>query len=351
MMNGKRALVAAILLAWIPTVMTVAYPQMYKWSQTASSNATSDPSINWRESQAPSSVNDSARAMMASIAAYRDDISGSLTTSGTSTAYTLSTNEGLQATPVDGQLIAFTPHVTNGTNPTLTVDGGTTYNLAQNGGFIPPGYLIVGTPYTAKFSLVNAAWIFRDAYNNSSPNVVPLGGLIPFLGNSSPSSNFIIPQGQCISRTTYAVYFAMVSTTFGTCDGSTTFGVPNMGGFFFAQGGSALSAACGSGLGTVCGAATQTLISSNLPAYTPSGSVSVTNGAITINGQSSIIVGGTGSGGVGSGGTFGLAGSNQLSASQAASSAAFTGSAQGGTSAPFTIVPPTVIGNYLLRII
>ena len=40
---------------------------LYKWSQTAASNATADPdpSINWQEGQAPSSVNDSARAMMA----------------------------------------------------------------------------------------------------------------------------------------------------------------------------------------------------------------------------------------------------------------------------------------------
>src|SRR5438309_115085 len=41
---------------------------LYKWSQTAANNATADSSINWQEGQAPSSVNDSGRAMMASIA-------------------------------------------------------------------------------------------------------------------------------------------------------------------------------------------------------------------------------------------------------------------------------------------
>lgn len=46
------------------------------WSTTASNNATADSAsgINWAEGQAPSSVNDSARAMMAVIA--RDFASG-----------------------------------------------------------------------------------------------------------------------------------------------------------------------------------------------------------------------------------------------------------------------------------
>lgn len=41
---------------------------LWNWSTTAANNATADPSINWQEGQAPSTVNDSARAMMAAIA-------------------------------------------------------------------------------------------------------------------------------------------------------------------------------------------------------------------------------------------------------------------------------------------
>jgi len=41
---------------------------------------------------APSAVNDSARAEMAAVAKWRDDISGTLTTSGSSTVYSLTTN-------------------------------------------------------------------------------------------------------------------------------------------------------------------------------------------------------------------------------------------------------------------
>lgn len=41
-----------------------------QWSTTAANNATADPSINWQEGQAPSTVNDSARAMMAALATW-----------------------------------------------------------------------------------------------------------------------------------------------------------------------------------------------------------------------------------------------------------------------------------------
>ena len=51
---------------------------LYKWSRVAASDATADSSINWQEGQAPSSVNDSARAMMAATAKYRDDIAGAI---------------------------------------------------------------------------------------------------------------------------------------------------------------------------------------------------------------------------------------------------------------------------------
>ena len=43
---------------------------VYTWSQSAANNATFDNTVNWEEGQAPSSINDSGRAMMASVAKY-----------------------------------------------------------------------------------------------------------------------------------------------------------------------------------------------------------------------------------------------------------------------------------------
>lgn len=93
------------------------------WSQTAASNSTADSNVNWAEGMAPSAVNDSARAEMSSVAKYRDDTAGTLTTAGTSTAYTLTTNQVFSSlTVLNGQELSVKFNATNGAAPTLNVD-------------------------------------------------------------------------------------------------------------------------------------------------------------------------------------------------------------------------------------
>lgn len=96
--------------------------EVWGWSKTAASNATADSSINWAEGQTPGSVNNSARSMMAAIAKLRDDQGGQLTTAGTSTAYTLTTNQGLD-TLADGVRVHAVIDEACGASPTLNVDG------------------------------------------------------------------------------------------------------------------------------------------------------------------------------------------------------------------------------------
>src|SRR5215470_2206313 len=146
---------------------------LYKWSKTASSNATADPTINWAEGMAPSAVNDSARAEMAAVAKWRDDISGTLATGGTSTAYTLSTNSGFDTLAhLDKQLLTFIPHTTSGASPTLNVDGlGSKQIRSATGVNIPTGALIQGTPYTVVYYNAAAEFIvlgYRDTLLNAT---------------------------------------------------------------------------------------------------------------------------------------------------------------------------------------
>jgi len=96
----------------------------WKWSRTAANNATADGSINWAEGQAPSTVNDSARAMMAAASKYRDDVAGAIATAGSASAYTLASFQVFDTLAhMDGAMIAFTAHAGNGGACTLNVDG------------------------------------------------------------------------------------------------------------------------------------------------------------------------------------------------------------------------------------
>lgn len=57
----------------------------------------------------------------------------------------------------------------------------------------------------------------------------PTGVLLPFAGSAAPGG-WLLADGTPISRTTYAALFAVIGTTYGVGDGSTTFNLPNMQG-------------------------------------------------------------------------------------------------------------------------
>src|SRR6478735_5432956 len=89
------------------------------WSTTAASNSSADPAVNFAEGMAPSAVNDSARALMASVAKWRDDLYG-VTTGGSSTAYTVATGSTFAtAAAMSGVVFTIIPHTTSGASPTL----------------------------------------------------------------------------------------------------------------------------------------------------------------------------------------------------------------------------------------
>lgn len=117
---------------------------VWAWSTTASQNATADDDINFREQQAPSTLNNSARAVMTAIKRWWLDLGGMLDTGGADTAYTLSTNQNISAL-TDGATVACRMHAANGEAPTLAVDGTAAKAItiapgaAPSAGFLPAG--------------------------------------------------------------------------------------------------------------------------------------------------------------------------------------------------------------------
>jgi hypothetical protein len=332
----------------------------FQWSESAGSNASADPTINFREGMPPSAVNDSGRAVMAALAGYRDDISGLLTTTGTASAYLVSTNQVLPNPPNDGQQLSVTVNVTNGMAPTLSADGGTAFPIQSSpGSAVASASLIQGSPYTFRFSVANSAWMLQGFYGSAL--TVPLGGMIPYTLTTVPNSNFVFPAGQCLSTTTFATYWnALGQPASGTCpggqfriidlSGSVPAGLDTMPGFSAANRLTSSATGCGTAMTSVgarCanGLQSRTLTAAQIPAisFSGSGTASVTGSVASATQTGSSTTGG---------GAFAF---NTFSASangfSASGSVSVSGSSTNTGSGAHATVQPTIGVTYLLRVL
>ena len=66
-----------------------------------------------------------------------------------------------------------------------------------------------------------------DGANLTGIEGIPTATIVPWSDTSVPTG-FLECNGQAVSRATYAALFAIVGTTYGSGDGSTTFAVPNL---------------------------------------------------------------------------------------------------------------------------
>ena len=61
----------------------------------------------------------------------------------------------------------------------------------------------------------------------TSPSVIPIGGITQFGGSTAPAG-WLLCDGSPVSRSTYSAVFAVIGTTYGVGDGSTTFNLPDL---------------------------------------------------------------------------------------------------------------------------
>jgi microcystin-dependent protein len=329
---------------------------LWRWSPTSSSNSVADPTINWAVGMAPSAVSPSARAMMAAVAQYAGDISGAIVTGGTSTSYTVASNSSYDSLPhLANQMIAFSPHTTNGAGPvTINVDSQGAKPLRSSPGVeLQAGVLVQGTPYAMTFSNSDGAWYLQGYYGN--PFNVPLGASLEYWLPTAPNSSFAFPYGQAISRTTYATLFAAMGTTFGVGDGTTTFNIPDVRGRVVAgvdnMGGSAASrlttsyfGANASNLGAVGGGESHTLTTAEIPSHTHANS-------LTDPGHNHSYTYTTLPGGVGIANGSGVTGGTATNTTASAVTGITLNNAVQGGGGAHAIVQPTITANRILRII
>lgn len=108
-------------------------------------------------------------------------------------------------------------------------------------------------------------WMFNEdgtvteEFKSTASDLSP--GDLKWSASAVATMGWLYCNGQEVSRTTHAPLFAVIGTTYGAGDGSTTFGIPDMRGYFM-MGVSASYAA-----GTTGGSATVTLTQPQMPAH------------------------------------------------------------------------------------
>jgi microcystin-dependent protein len=333
---------------------------LYKWSPTAAANATADPSINWSEGQAPSSVNDSARAMMAAIATARQDTQAVIGAGGTASALTYTSGQGFSSLALmDSQLITFVAPLTNAAGATLNVDslGAIPICVDAAGTPIPAGVLVGGTPYMVTY--YNSISQFRLWNLFANPYNIPLGAGMDYWLPTTPNSSFVFPAGQAISRATYAALYALMGNAYGAGDGSTTFNLPDKTGRVSAMkeaSASRLTSTYFGGNSTVLGAAGGAESQTLTLAQTPTGITSTGTASVTTTSTfsdwirlGSAVLFGNNQGGAGGGISFNPSPTSANVGSSGSGSASVTSTNTSGNAHP--IVQPTIVCNYIMRII
>ncbi len=196
---------------------------------------------------------------------------------------------------------------------------------------------------------------------------------------SKTSTTATVNNNASLTTATTGIFFL-----YGNGNGSTTFNVPDLRGYVVAgrcnMGGTDCTNLTTAGLGenpsatgAQGGASTRTLLTGNLPPYTPAGllggNLTVGNGGINIGdpghthtltaAATNVINNGTGGGAnlTGGGGalnvstiTVNAAATGIDVAAHLANGGTFAGTAQGGTSIPFSIIQPTTTLNYIVKI-
>jgi microcystin-dependent protein len=102
--------------------------------------------------------------------------------------------------------------------------------------------------------------------NDSAASILPIGSMLLWSASTAPSG-FLLCDGSAVNRLSFAALFAVIGTTWGVGDGSTTFNVPNTAGRVVRGVGSGYAQATSGGLDTQTATGSQVISSANLPPH------------------------------------------------------------------------------------
>ncbi|WP_406604456.1 tail fiber protein [Bartonella gliris] len=219
---------------------------IYDWSLAADKNANSDSIINWAEGQPPSSVNDSARAMMQRIREYLADNGGSLDSKfivngkEQTTSITLTTVSPIVKYKND-IIIRFKARGMNIGTTTININniGEKLLYKATNMGIVPLEgselqrggiYEIVYNDGASTKDL--EGWYLLNPTPIPPPKVetFPCGFIATFAMQEVPNG-WLLCDGATYKRKDYPQLFKAIGDKWGK-DSDTTFNVPDLRGMF-----------------------------------------------------------------------------------------------------------------------
>lgn len=213
------------------------------WSTTASNNATADGSINWQENQAPDTVNNSARAMMARLAELVGDTSPLRISGGSSATYTVTATSSPTTLPDGFQVTFYADRDCPGPSFLSVNSYGAIPLRGKSGVELAPKQILSGMVVSAYYKLSTNEWIatntgaglstyfsqFQSA--DISSRIIPVGFPMAWPTEAIPSG-WLELNGAAVSRATYTELFKAYGIKFGPGDGSTTFNLPDWRGEF-----------------------------------------------------------------------------------------------------------------------
>lgn len=146
------------------------------------------------------------------------------TTTG-SNAYVATMNPALTAL-TDGVKIRFKAPSANTAASSLNVNGLGVKQIYNYQGYPLVGGEIINNgnievTYNTAFNGGAGAWVIENTIS-----LVPVGSTTRWKAASAPAG-WLLCNGQAVSRTAFAALFAVLGTTYGVGDGSTTFNLPN----------------------------------------------------------------------------------------------------------------------------
>lgn len=221
-------------------------------------------------------------------------------------------------------------------NPTLAV--------GEIGFETDTGKFKIGTGSTAWTSLLyvtDASDITGTtlASNVVSSALIPVGVINPYAGSTAPTG-WLLCSNQPVSRETYSALFAVIGTTYGSGDGSTTFNVPDLRGRTVAgldnMGGTAASRltstvlTASNTLGATGGTQTHVLAAGELPSHTHPAAYAGYSNSVGLSADNLVLGGG-------------------LYLNDASAMTARTGQANSPNGGAHLNTQPTIVLNYIIK--